>query len=376
MPGAPGGARTALLRGSPPDPHPPPYRPWDAEGRLISFDNGATLSIVYNALGERVMDIQPEGSTTRLLGYPLNLSGRWTGVYDDRPSMNWIGWDEYQAYVAGQRLEMGGSTSYLAHVDAVGSMVMETDQTGAVTYDIRYYPWGQLWLTSGSRPSQLFAGLEWQLNDPTIPSATREYNDGLGRWMTPDPGGRKVVKLDNPQTWNMYAYVTDNPTTLNDPGGLAANVCTNRKAAVCTELPQSKPAEALAEQQNGAQGKIKGAKAAEAGVLATAGCLAAEPCGAAATIATVAVGAVTTGYFLYKNKDAIKQGMSQIEVAAKHIGKLNGPSQDPRNRGGWRREVQAAIKRARVWQNRMSPGLWKDAMGALIDQAQSALPEE
>ena len=41
-----------------------------------------------------------------------------------------------------------------------------------------------------------------------------------------------------------------------------------------------------------------------------------------------------------------------------------------------RREVQAAIKRARVWQNRMSPGLWKDAMGALIDQAQSALPEE
>ena len=41
-----------------------------------------------------------------------------------------------------------------------------------------------------------------------------------------------------------------------------------------------------------------------------------------------------------------------------------------------RREVQAAIKRARVWQNRMSPGLWKGAMGALIDQAQSALPEE
>ena len=41
------------------------------------------------------------------------------------------------ARVAGQRLEMGGSTSYLAHTDAVGSMVMETDQTGAVTYDVR-----------------------------------------------------------------------------------------------------------------------------------------------------------------------------------------------------------------------------------------------
>jgi len=35
--------------------------------------------------------------------------------------------------------------------------------------------------------------------------------------MTPDPGGRSVVKLDDPQTWNMYAYVGNNPTTLNDP---------------------------------------------------------------------------------------------------------------------------------------------------------------
>ena len=28
----------------------------------MSFDNGATLSMAYNALGERVRDIQPEGS--------------------------------------------------------------------------------------------------------------------------------------------------------------------------------------------------------------------------------------------------------------------------------------------------------------------------
>jgi len=56
--------------------------------------------------------------------------------------------------------------------------------------------------------------------------------------MTPDPGGRKVVKLDNPQTWNMYAYVTDNPTTLNDPSGLQA-VCTNRKANVCNPQGQN-----------------------------------------------------------------------------------------------------------------------------------------
>ena len=41
-----------------------------------------------------------------------------------------------------------------------------------------------------------------------------------GRWLSPDPGGVKVVHLDDPQTWNMYAYVRNNPTTLTDPTGL------------------------------------------------------------------------------------------------------------------------------------------------------------
>jgi len=48
----------------------------------------------------------------------------------------------------------------------------------------------------------------------------RQYSSSFGRWMSPDPGGVKVVNMDTPQTWNMYAYATDNPTTLNDPSGL------------------------------------------------------------------------------------------------------------------------------------------------------------
>ncbi len=63
----------------------------------------------------------------------------------------------------------------------------------------------------------------------------RDYEPALGRWMSPDssvdepvgPGGVKVVNLADPQTWNMYAYVKDNPTTLNDPSGLGAR-CTGQ----------------------------------------------------------------------------------------------------------------------------------------------------
>ncbi len=139
--------------------------------------------------------------------------------------MNWSGWDVYWSEVAGQRLNMGGSSAYIDHADAVGSTTMETDPSGTVDWDVVHYPWGRVFQEQGTRQSEVALGLDWQVNDVLIPSATREYNFRVYRWMTPDPGGRKVVKLNDPQTWNMYAYVTNNPTSLNDPSGLYTANC-------------------------------------------------------------------------------------------------------------------------------------------------------
>jgi RHS repeat-associated protein len=50
-------------------------------------------------------------------------------------------------------------------------------------------------------------------------TANRHYTP-MGRWLGPDPAGLKAVRLDDPQTWNMYAYARNNPTTLTDPSGL------------------------------------------------------------------------------------------------------------------------------------------------------------
>jgi RHS repeat-associated protein len=52
----------------------------------------------------------------------------------------------------------------------------------------------------------------------------REYNWNQARWVTPDPAGINAVDPTNPQSWNRYAYVLNNPLALIDPSGLAALV--------------------------------------------------------------------------------------------------------------------------------------------------------
>ena len=48
----------------------------------------------------------------------------------------------------------------------------------------------------------------------------REYAPTQSRWISPDPAGLASVDPTNPQTWNSYAYVTNNPVSLTDPLGL------------------------------------------------------------------------------------------------------------------------------------------------------------
>jgi RHS repeat-associated protein len=48
----------------------------------------------------------------------------------------------------------------------------------------------------------------------------RGYEWNLGRWMSPDPAGLAAADPSNPQSWNRYAYVLNNPTSLTDPLGL------------------------------------------------------------------------------------------------------------------------------------------------------------
>ena len=121
---------------------------YDAEGRAKSstcISGCGSQYVTYNALGQRGQDYQTDylgGYMT--LTYPRDIFGDRTGIWDDRPSQNWLGWDIFWARLAGQRLNMGGASAFIDHADAIGSTTMETDPSGAVDWDVVNGPWGQV----------------------------------------------------------------------------------------------------------------------------------------------------------------------------------------------------------------------------------------
>jgi RHS repeat-associated protein len=47
----------------------------------------------------------------------------------------------------------------------------------------------------------------------------RYYSSSMGRFSSPDPGWFFASRLENPQTWNQYSYVLNNPLSATDPDG-------------------------------------------------------------------------------------------------------------------------------------------------------------
>jgi RHS repeat-associated protein len=188
---------------------------WDAEGRVASVDSGSTWTFTYNALGERVQ----WASSSATYQQVFDANGGWlgeVGVYD---ILRW-GSGFFVVYTA--------SETDFNHTNNLSSTTMYSNHGGTVVEDMLFYPWGQVWQSWGSGGYN-FADLPD--NDTTTDTnltLNRLQSPGLGRWMSPDPAGLVAVDPSNPQSWNRYAYVLNNPTTLTDRLGLSPNCLVQR----------------------------------------------------------------------------------------------------------------------------------------------------
>jgi RHS repeat-associated protein len=120
------------------------------------------------------------------------------------------------------------STCYLSP-DWLGSTRLVTDPAGTIISRHDFTPFGQE-VPGGT------AGRDssWGRTDDVRPKFTgqlrdtetgmdyfmaRYYGNALGRFVSPDPANAGADPTD-PQTWNGYAYVRNNPLAFTDPSGL------------------------------------------------------------------------------------------------------------------------------------------------------------
>jgi RHS repeat-associated protein len=106
------------------------------------------------------------------------------------------------------------------HVDAIGSVRAVTDSSGTVVERHDYLPFGEEWNEIGGQ-TRRFTAKERDSETGLDYFGARYYASTRGRFTTIDPVQTWGENLVDPQRWNRYAYVRNNPLRYVDPDGRA-----------------------------------------------------------------------------------------------------------------------------------------------------------
>jgi RHS repeat-associated protein len=185
---------------------------YDAENRVVQVDSGLTANYIYDGSGHRVEKQMP-GTISDYLYDDGQISARWTNQ----------GVDHAYVYLGGRLLAdysppNGALAVNYAHLDHLGSTRLLTNSKQVVTESDDYYPYGES-ISSGNFEPLKFTGKERDSESGLDNFGARNSASTLGRFMTPDPKITSLRHLLNPQKWNKYPYVLNNPLSLVDPNG-------------------------------------------------------------------------------------------------------------------------------------------------------------
>jgi RHS repeat-associated protein len=101
--------------------------------------------------------------------------------------------------------------------------------------DAAYGPFGETYSIKNT-PYLSFTGAQPDTIAGLNDFLYREYSPVQGRWLRPDPSGVAAVSPGNPQSWNRYAYVQNNPLSAVDPLGLDCDTSEDS-----TQTPDGQP---------------------------------------------------------------------------------------------------------------------------------------
>jgi len=199
---------------------------YDAENRIIQVDGTlgtcttATACYVYNADGQRVRKTSGGSSTD----YLYDLAGH--KVADVDPTGVFM---QGELYAGDRHLAIyapaPGPTgaTFFTHSDWLGTERVRTDMTGTNCESIASLPFGDgqsISGTCGDVSPLHFTGKERDSETSLDNFGARYNSSSMGRFMSPDPIVVTRRRLTDPQRFNLYAYVRNNPLRYTDPTGI------------------------------------------------------------------------------------------------------------------------------------------------------------
>lgn len=112
--------------------------------------------------------------------------------------------------------QIGGSNPQFQLRDHLSSVRAVTDTNADVMTRYEYDPWGSRTVSYGTTSTEIgFTGHRWNDVASGWFAEHRVYDSRIGRWLSEDPAGF----VDGPL---LFAYVRNQPMTLNDPSGLCS----------------------------------------------------------------------------------------------------------------------------------------------------------
>lgn len=201
------------------------YR-WDALDMMTALeDSGAKSVYIYDADDNRIGIIR--GETRRYTPRDLQAKvvrefARESGTAPWRIDRDYVHLGS--ALLASFRGHSGdGDTpDRHYHLDHLGTPRMITDGAGFKLAINTYFPFGTEVSSSDFGDERLkFTGHEREFNGDVRRDLdymmARYYAPGRGRFLSTDPG--RDWDAEQPQSWNLYAYVRNNPVNRVDPNG-------------------------------------------------------------------------------------------------------------------------------------------------------------
>ncbi len=180
-------------------------------------DPTAGATYVYDGNGNRVQKClpnctSPTSSIVYLFSGSQDIAEYNNGAAPSSPSSEFI----YSDSLPGSGLLasiVAGTTTYF-HSDHLGWRV-STNTGGQVVGQQGTFPFGESWYSSSANEF-VFTSYQRDSESGLDYAMARYYDSTVGRFCSADPVGGE---MDDPQTWNRYAYSRNDPIDFTDPNG-------------------------------------------------------------------------------------------------------------------------------------------------------------